>query len=94
MEATRPSEYHLDALCVILETLLVPQSQTTDLAPELISLGGALLTDSTQATRRNSYLADQNFFGGDLFPAKILNRIITCLRDSISQPNQTPQIQL
>jgi hypothetical protein len=48
MGATRPSEYRPDALCVILETLFVPQSHSTDLAPELVSLGGALLTDSTQ----------------------------------------------
>ncbi len=41
------SAWHTDALCVILETLLVPQSHSTDLAPELVSLGGALLTDST-----------------------------------------------
>jgi hypothetical protein len=51
---------------VILETLLVPQSHSTDLAPELVALGGALLTDSTQ----ERYAKIRIFVGGGLIRVK------------------------
>jgi hypothetical protein len=47
-------------MCVILETLLVLQSYSTDLAPELVLLGGALLTDSTKERHKEIHM----------FPAK------------------------
>jgi hypothetical protein len=43
-------------VCVILETLLVPQSYSTDLAPELVSLGGALLADVTEERHEESHM--------------------------------------
>jgi hypothetical protein len=49
-------------MCVILETLLVPQSHWTDLAPELVSLGGAVLADSTQ----ERYAEIRIFVGGGI----------------------------
>jgi hypothetical protein len=71
-------------MCVILETLLVPQSHWTDLAPELGSLGGALLTDSTQERHAEIHVANQNFVGGGLI-RQILT--ITCVCDSNFQPS-------
>jgi hypothetical protein len=82
MEATRPSEYRPNALCVILGMLLVPQSHSTDLAPELISLGGALLTDSTQERHAEIHIWQiRIFFGGNLFRAKycVLSRAYVIL---------------
>ncbi|KAH8769682.1 heterokaryon incompatibility protein-domain-containing protein [Hyaloscypha finlandica] len=43
----RPVHPSIALMRVILETLLVAQSHSIGLAPELVSLGGALLTDST-----------------------------------------------
>jgi hypothetical protein len=70
---------------VILETLLMPQSFDRSCAQAGLR--------RRSAHRRNSYIADQNFFGRGSSRAKILH-IITCLRDSNSQPNQTPKVQL
>ncbi len=46
MDPDRGDPPGIALMYMILETLLVPQSHSTDLAPELVVLGGALLTDS------------------------------------------------